>query len=379
MDDSLQLELTGSSFTQSSDTSILEFTHPLSSSSGVTVSDTSYWIYAVGNPTNVWTGKHSVSGGFQLALVDPCLNASGSSGGGDGGDTTTPTDNTGYVSGGNGEQESDDGQDYYEDSNGSSYDSSTASGIIFANPSEEQVQTLFLIHGICMAIAWGLLSPLAIGASFVRRLQCLSNNARWFKIHMYLNFSVLLLNIAGFGLGFAAVSKNGDEHFAEDAHTKIGLAVFCLVLVQVFLGYFRPHAPHALPAATDATTPTTSSSVKANNSRQGGSSSISKTIRGTDDGGSEEIGQNAVQEKREEQPKAEQKTTARLAWEIGHRLLGVILVALAWTNCTTGIEIYTEDYSEADNATILWTFIFWCITGGIGVFMLLLGVVQRVY
>jgi hypothetical protein len=167
-------------------------------------------------------------------------------------------------------------------------------------------------------------------------------------------------------------------------HTKIGLAVFCLVLLQVFFGYFRPHAPHPppAPATTDATSPTTSSD-KANNKTQGGSSSISKTIRGTDDGDIGDANEVALQVPPEEQPKAtitaEKKTMARFVWEIGHRLLGVILVSLAWTNCTTGIEIFTDDYNDVDNATTIWTFIFWCVAGGIGIFMLLLGIVQRVY
>jgi hypothetical protein len=302
LDDDLQTSLYNASFTQdpATDESILEFTTDLSGDMEVT--DDSLWVFAVGLPDNTWVGQHRIVGGFRLPLTDNCLD----------------------------EQES---------------------GGITLITTEAQGESLYLAHGICMALAWGLLAPLAIGAAYVRQLSCLSRNANWLKVHMYLNVCVVLLTIVGFALAVAAANQNGEEeHFTGNSHTKIGLAVFVLVLLQAPSGYFRPAAAKKPKEVHDSTVDSTLQTTTAG---------VDSTLRSSTSTPSDDAAPLPV---------ALQKSKLRVVWEIGHRLMALVLVGLAWSNCTSGITLYVEMLPsdiDAEDATAPWIALFWGITGGI--------------
>ena len=110
-------------------------------------------------------------------------------------------------------------------------------------------QMLWIVHGACAAIAWGVLVPLAIGASIIRKVLVkmfgLSENA-WFQIHRTLNVAATLLTFAAFALAVRAVTNGtmaGTEpdHFRGGiAHRRAGLVIFLLTVAQVVNGFMRP-------------------------------------------------------------------------------------------------------------------------------------------
>jgi hypothetical protein len=265
-----------------------------------------------------------------------------------------------------GEVESPEEDASYEDSTESTDESSagtsttsSASGFVQVDNESAAGKTLFLAHGICMALAWGLFVPLAVGASVIRSMSCLDKGV-WFSMHLYCNMLAVLLTIAGFALGVVAAEKTGEEeHFKQNFHTKAGLAIFCAALVQAFLGYMRPHAPKAAAAP----------------SKDASSGGLGETYIGNHDLNSSD--DMMVDTNTEKQQEAPQKTPARLAWEIGHRLLGLALLGLAWYNCISGIDIYVEDYGTNEDSTALWNGLFWLVAGGIAAFVLLVGIYQR--
>ena len=383
LSDDLQADLYNTSFVQVLDdddeeVSILEFTMPLADNAdAVVVTDESFWVFGVGLPDNVWVGKHNIYGGFQLALTDNCLiseeeDGSAQDGEGDGGAATDPTNGTG--------------------------------GITIID-TETQGETLYLIHGICMGIAWGIMAPLAIGASFVRQFSWLSQKAMWLKVHLYMNLMVLLLTVVGFILAVVATGQNSDvkDHFKENPHTKIGLSIFILVFVQCFFGYYRPSPPKATPAKLVDAAETNddgvpkATSVDATNLTTGIDTSMSlrgsmMSVEVADVAGKRNSGSSNTSEENDSSNNKKQqdssdsqlpkKTWVRAIWEKGHRLLGLAVIAMSWYNCSSGIVLHAEEFGEDfnDDGTAItepWIAVFWGITGGITGVILIMGFVFR--
>lgn len=174
---------------------------------------------------------------------------------------------------------------------------------------ETRNRSLWKAHGWCATLAWGLFSPMAIGVAILRKWF---PNGLWLKLHQYLNFTVVALTIAAFALGVAAIESetpdSGDpRHFSSITypHRLVGLVLFLLVLFQSMGGQFRPNNPG----------------------------------------------------------KDEEKSCSRRSWEISHRILGLSLLAMAWYQIASGIQIYQNLF--ADNATTNLSAIFWGIVGTI--------------
>eukprot|EP00534_Pseudo-nitzschia_fraudulenta_P013477 CAMPEP_0201243398 /NCGR_PEP_ID=MMETSP0852-20130820/41163_1 /ASSEMBLY_ACC=CAM_ASM_000632 /TAXON_ID=183588 /ORGANISM="Pseudo-nitzschia fraudulenta, Strain WWA7" /LENGTH=400 /DNA_ID=CAMNT_0047540415 /DNA_START=146 /DNA_END=1348 /DNA_ORIENTATION=- len=171
---------------------------------------------------------------------------------------------------------------------------------------ETRNRKLWKIHGWVASLAWGILSPLAIGASMLRKWF---PNALWLKIHQFLNYAVVGLSIMAFASGVAAIQSESTapQHFyaSPNPHRFVGLVLFVLVLFQIVSGQFRPNNP----------------------------------------------------------AKGEEKPWTRRAWEILHRVLGLSLLALAWYQVESGIRIYQSIF--ADSAGINLSAIFWGIVGSI--------------
>jgi len=176
----------------------------------------------------------------------------------------------------------------------------------------ESYQNLWAVHGLLATLAWGVLSPLAIGSAMLRRYLTCSNDAGlWYKCHYYLNLMTMLLTMISFGIAVVAHQGGTPEgedpkHFAAFAHATVGLIIMIAVSVQVINGLSRPHA--------------------------------------TKEG--------------------EMKKPIRSLWEYGHRILGVVLVGVCWYQIQDGMTIYSTKFNQTDYTTI-----FWSITGSLSGFI----------
>jgi len=174
---------------------------------------------------------------------------------------------------------------------------------------ETRNRRLWKVHGWCATLAWGLLSPMAIGAAILRKWF---PNGLWLKIHQYLNYTVVGLTILAFIFGVAAIKSEtpaGDDpnHFSSSPspHRLIGLCLFLFVLFQTLSGQYRPHNP----------------------------------------------------------AKGEKKSRTRRFWQVLHRVMGLFLLAIAWYQIESGIRIYQNLF--ADSAATNLSAIFWGLVGTI--------------
>jgi len=153
--------------------------------------------------------------------------------------------------------------------------------------------TLWLLaHGIMAFLAWGVFVPFAVQSSLLRSL--LPEGPLWFNLHRAFNTTAFALFIAAFAVAVSTVIKEKGEHFSND-HEKMGLAMFIIAFVQVFGGITRPHTPEP----------------------------------------------------------GEEKTGLRKGWEVGHRVIGVALLACGFWQMQEGIKLYAIKYSiDEDPVTI---------------------------
>jgi hypothetical protein len=217
--------------------------------------------------------------------------------------------------------------------------SSGAAGDEVNNSATEAAETrtmnLWAFHGILMGVAWAILIPIGIGCSLLRSL--IPGNGLWFKLHMFSNGTAFLLMTAAFGVAVYNTNQDDDDHF-DGPHKAIGLAVYLVCFFQVLAGIFRPHLPKQA-APSDKSDSTDEEDPKEN---------------------------------KDSAPQLPQKSLPRRIFEIGHRIVGLTLLGLAWYNCYTGIEEMVESYGEYYNKTaVLWGFV-----GGIPGAIMLLYVLQ---
>lgn len=186
-----------------------------------------------------------------------------------------------------------------------SFESNLSGGVEVAEIPDSQ----YKVHGILMAIAWGVLCPIAIGASLLRSLF---PPGMFFQIHRALNSLVVLFTIIGFGLAVKATNIEGLDHFSGVTHRRVGLIIFLFAVVQAGNGAVRPHAPH-----------------------------------NSDDG------------------TVEEKTQVRFVWEIGHRVLGLVTLFMAWSNCNTGLEQYFLKFDSGSDDENTLRAVFWAFAAGL--------------
>lgn len=142
----------------------------------------------------------------------------------------------------------------------------------------------WLAHSIMGFIAWGVFVPFSVQASLFRGL--LRKGPMWFHLHRVFNTVSYALTVVLFAIAVAYYNKEGASHF-DGPHQKMGLAMMIMASVQVFGGLLRPHAPEA----------------------------------------------------------REQKKCVRSVWEIGHRAMGIILLACGFWQMIDGIELYGQKFS----------------------------------
>lgn len=174
------------------------------------------------------------------------------------------------------------------------------------------VSPLFRAHGFLMAIAWGILIPIGIGASLVRTILP-GPPGIFFQIHRACNGLAVVMTIVGFGLAVAAITQQNKPHFTGSPHLPVGLVIFIFAVLQALNGILRPHLPHK-PDPDAAET----------------------------DGGDEE--ENGGKQK--PATAAGEKSAARKIWEPAHRLLGLAILGMAWYNCDSGINLFGQIFGE---------------------------------
>jgi len=175
---------------------------------------------------------------------------------------------------------------------------------------------LWRVHGICMALSWAILVPLAVGSSVTRDILPLPEGM-WFQIHRALNTTAILLTIVGFSIAVHLFNEVERDHFTPKRHFKIGLSIFIFAVLQGFSGIFRPHAPHKPDPKEESD---------------------------EEDGAEETAAEDAPVEK----PKI------RTIWEYQHRILGTVAMVLGWYNCNSGLELFRSNFGGKDLQGALW-------------------------
>jgi Eukaryotic cytochrome b561 len=201
-----------------------------------------------------------------------------------------------------------------------------------------EYKTLWLVHGLCLAVAWVLLIPTAIACSVARALIPNSEKGMWFQLHRMINLIGMMLTVVGIIVAVYAIqSQQGDtaEHFSHRVrHHQIGLAVLILAMLNAAYGVLRPSAPHA-PV---------------------------ETVAIVDDDDDEELEEEDHLKKKATSAGMSSpmpmphKSPARLVFEYGHRVLGLTAILLAWFNVASGAELLHRRYidSIADYSLTVW-------------------------
>eukprot|EP00268_Persea_americana_P017168 TRINITY_DN18215_c0_g2_i1.p1 TRINITY_DN18215_c0_g2~~TRINITY_DN18215_c0_g2_i1.p1 ORF type:complete len:910 (+),score=135.36 TRINITY_DN18215_c0_g2_i1:286-3015(+) len=101
---------------------------------------------------------------------------------------------------------------------------------------EQDLRPVLAVHGFMMFVAWGILLPGGILAA--RYLKHVKGDG-WYKIHVYLQYSGILIILLG--VLFAAAELRG--FFINSAHVKFGITAIVLACMQPVNAYLRPKKP----------------------------------------------------------------------------------------------------------------------------------------
>ena len=238
-------------------------------------------------------------------------------------------------------------------------------GFVFLDTTHPN-KTLWMAHGIVLAVAWGVCAPIGIGASLLKHVlkAKFTNGPSWYSLHYYLNVLTMYLTGIGFLIGVLATWKEGETHFRESLHHQLGLAIMIIVVVQALAGFFRPGLPQ--PRPSEVVSSEESTQVDGHEAKTVKGSNLKPAETSTDD---EEVGSDntpldspsksqATAMEKVDSSAPEKKSTARIIWEWTHRILGIALVGLAWYNCHTGIEWQLLNWEDS----VDWTILFWTPT-----------------
>ena len=181
----------------------------------------------------------------------------------------------------------------------------------YAIVSDKQMK--FEVHGILMLIAWGLFAPLGLvvarygkPAAALTAVKAMATDpappapappATWFVVHRACMYSAVVITLVASIIALSTVEEHVDE-----VHTKIGVILTSVLLIQPVNAYFRPHKPKA----------------------------------------------------------GEAPSSARVAWEWGHRWLGRALVGLSFASLISGGELADADYDEGYYNVSVALVVIWC-------------------
>merc|ERR1712176_1367459 len=221
-------------------------------------------------------------------------------------------------------------------------------------------------HGVLMGLAWGVLVPFAIACALLRNVLPLPPGM-WYKLHMRSNSLASMMTIIGIGLAVSAINDekgDGADHFSQDTHHKIGGIILVFTILQVMNGFLRPHAPGPHAVVEKQENEEESESMESHReesdkSMLGHGKEKSEMVANQQD---EEILEDTEDSSNHEG--GEEKTKVRSIWEKTHRAIGVTTLALAWYNCSSGIDFYEGRYSMDMNLNLVFWGIVCVIAGG---------------
>lgn len=109
--------------------------------------------------------------------------------------------------------------------------------------SSSGTDTLKIIHGIVMTVAWSLLVTIGVFASRFRLFlfQRIADKAMWFYVHRGIQYFAVLCVLIAFGMAVYFIQEDGTAHFSN-THECLGLSVTILAFLQPINAYLRPHA-----------------------------------------------------------------------------------------------------------------------------------------
>jgi len=212
--------------------------------------------------------------------------------------------------------------------------------VIVGNDGFETTKRLFLIHGILALLSFAILMPIATVAAIGRNNKLLSSlkicgKDAWFALHYYMHSLATLLAMLLFGLVVYNISRRGADvkHF-DTTHGVVGLVVFLLVILHVALALFRPPATATGAETNDATT------------KDGFQDQVESV-------------QNATTATTATTTQKPSSKSGRNIWFMLHRITAVIILAMAFYQIHSGIDLYMKLYNVQTNYISL----FWICEG----------------
>lgn len=225
-------------------------------------------------------------------------------------------------------------------------------------------KTLWIVHGILLALAWLILVPIGVAASVLRGLFT-DKTGLWFKTHRNLNTLAVGFTFAGFAIAVYLIAdeqKPAAKHFSTENHHITGLVIFLLAFLQALSGVFRPGMPHPPPKTDDDDLEKSEYSeafVEGNDldDLKETAKKVEKTVKDKKD---------------DDHHHSMQKSTARVIFEYQHRILGVVTLVLSWVTCGSGVELYRGRFGGPDLMGAVWG-----VAAGLSIVTLILAVVQN--
>lgn len=137
-----------------------------------------------------------------------------------------------------------------------------------------------IAHGALMFIGFSFFLPFGV---FVSRYTRSLIGENWFILHIVSQLAGYFIAFAGFVIALWMVKG---QHFKTKAHAQFGISIIVAGVVQIAIGFFRPHVT----------------------------------------------------------PLGEKRTRVRFAWEIIHRCLGLLIVVVAFVTVFLGLGQYGAHY-----------------------------------
>ena len=281
--------LMNATFIQTSTSSTLTFTKYLEETMDVpaqVVTDDSVWIYAVGLPDNQWTGMHQIHGAlkFDLSSCD---------------ETTWDI--------------SDPPEEQTSDTNIAQGETNTTS--TEQSPSFDKTTSFWLIHGGLFMLSWVVLCPVGICVSLLRK----SLPRYWHKIHVYCHAATLLFTAVAILIAVLATKQEGRTHI-QTTHSYFGIVVLILLVILAFASFGNPD----LNQNQDKERPPLFSA-----------SEFHRVIR-------LRVTMNGIEtidlEQASPEVLSQEKAVSASALVKLHRLVGLLILGLAWYTCYTGAK-----------------------------------------
>jgi hypothetical protein len=217
------------------------------------------------------------------------------------------------------------------------------------------IRRLWMLHGLCAAMAWAILVPLAVASSLLRHLLERNCLISWFPIHRFLNGTAIVLTVVAIGLAVIAYGNDDDDdpHFVDEPHHFVGLLIGIGSVLQGLNGFLRPHLPqphsHAAPVVVlPAEKEESSSEVNddSDNHHNPAPETVDNDNNAVDSSPHHHHHHHHPANKKQQDT---QRSTIRIMWEYLHRTLGVSLLVASWWQIQSGLDLFVDEFEDDDD------------------------------